>query len=507
MRVLIDTNIFIERENFHVVPEDLRFLLQILNKLNVQILIHPKSIDEIKRNGNEIRRKVCLSKIQTYPRLDSPPDPSNDEEFAQLVGRVENVRDYVDNLLLYAVYKDAVDFLLTEDKKIHEKAFKLGISDRILSVSEALEIFREALPKDKIISPPAIRKEFAYNLNLEDPFFDSLKEEYPDFETWFRKIKREGRECWVYFKDDGTIGALLIPKIENELVDSIPPLPAKRRLKICTFKVSYIGHRIGELFIRISVNYCVQNNIDEMYLTHYTKEKDYLVDLISEYGFFRVASKNSEDVYLKRLVPSQEDFRKDLVVRERDRYPLKFAKKYYPSFYDGPLVKKFIVPILPEYHDRLFIESPSRQTKILEHAGRFIVEGNTIKKAYLCHSRISRLYQGDILLFYRSRDKVLTSLGVLEKSRITQDKDLILRMVGKRTVYTTKEIEEMTKKPTLVMLFQFHFNFKRPLSLPRLINLGILKMAPQTITKISHKKYLIIKKEGQLDERYTFDKA
>ena len=443
---MIDTNIFIERENFHVIPDDLRELFWILNTLNAQILVHPKSIDEIKRDGNEERRRVCLSKIQTYPLLESPPAPSGDEEFLRLVGLVRNERDYVDNLLIYAVYKEAVDFLLTEDKEIHDKALRLGIDHRVLSISEALDMFREALQKERIIHPPAIKEDHVYNLDLNDKFFNSLKDEYPEFESWFRRISREGRKCWVYYYDDGTIGALLIPKIENEPIDSNPPLPAKRRLKLCTFKVSYIGHKIGELFIKLSVNYCLQNNIDEMYLTHYTKEIDYLVDLISEYGFSKVATKNSEDVYLKKLIPDKDDLVNDPVVKERDGNPLKFSKKYYPSFYDGPVVRKFIVPILPKYHDRLFIDYPMRQTMILEHSGRFIVEGNTIKKAYLCHSRISRLYPGDILLFYRSRDKILTSLGIVEKARVSRDKNQILKMVGKRTVYTLKEVEEMVKK-------------------------------------------------------------
>jgi len=507
MRILIDTNIFIERENFHVIPENLRELLRILNTLSARILIHPKSIDEIKRDGNEERRKICLSKIQTYPLLESPPDPVGDNEFMRLIGQIENERDYVDNLLLYAVFKDAVDFLLTEDKKIHDKALRFDIKDRILSITEALKIFRETLPKEKVTSPPAIKEDFVYNLNLDDPFFDSLKEEYPRFEFWFRKISREGRKCWVYYNDDGSIGALLIPKIENELINSIPPLPAKRRLKICTFKVSYLGHKIGELFIKLSVELCVRNSIDEIYLTHYAKKEDYFVDLIGEYGFFKAAIKNSEDVYLKKLIPSPEDFKNDLVAKELCSDPLRFSKKYYPSFYDGPLVRKFVVPILPRYHDRLFVEYPKRQTTILEHVGQFIVEGNTIKKAYLCHSKISRLSRGDILLFYRSREKVLTSLGIVEKTRFTRDKDLILRMVGKRTVYTPNEIEKMVEKPTLVILFQFHFHFKKPLKLNQLINLGIIKKAPQTITKITHQNYLRVKRESRLDERYTFDKA
>jgi len=508
MRVLIDTNIFIERENFHVIPENLRKLLRILNILKVQILIHPNSIQEIKKDRNKERRKVCLSKIETYPLLKSPPDPNEDEMFQRKVGPAVNERDYVDNSLLYAVFRDAVDFLLTEDKKIHDKAWRLNIRDRVLSTDEALSIFKRSLPKEKVGRPPAIKEEYVYRLNLNDPFFDSLKEEYPGFDQWFTKIKKEGRKCWVYYENDGSIGALLIRKIENEAIDSTPPLPARRRLKLCTFKVSHIGYKIGELFIKLSVEYCVKNDIDEMYLTHYTKKVDHLVDLITEYGFFKAAVKKSdrgfEDVYVKRLRPGIEDS-DDPLVKDPSSYPLKFSKKYYPSFYDGPVVKKFIVPIRPEYHNRLFVDYRGRQTTLPEHAGEFIVEGNPITKAYLCHSNISRISKGDILLFYRSRDKVLTSIGIVEYATISRDKERIWRLVGKRTVYSMEEIEKMVKKPTWVILFQFHFHFKKALELVRLKELGVLQKAPQSMVKIPHRNYLKIKKECKLDERYTFD--
>jgi len=506
MRVLIDTNIFIERENYHIIPENLRELLRILNILKVEILVHPKSIEEIRKDGNIDRREISLSKLQTYPLLQSPPDPNQDEKFLSKVGPPTNERDSIDNSLLYAVLRDAVDFLLTEDKKIHDKALKLEIKDRVLSSAEALSIFKKSLPKEKVRSPPAIKEVPVYKLNLNDPFFNSLKKEYPHFEKWFKKISREGRKCWVYYKRNDSIGALLILKIENEYIDSTPPLPLRRRLKICTFKVTYIGNKLGELFIKLSVEYCAKNNIDEMYLTHYTKKEDYLVDLITEYGFFKAATKDSEDVYIKKLIPKPEDAN-DPLVKDPLSKPLNFSKKYYPSFYDGPAVKKFIVPIRPEYHNRLFVDYRKRQTTIPEHAGEFIVEGNTITKAYLCHSNINRISKGDILLFYRSRDKVLTSIGIVENAIVSRSKERIWRLVGKRTVYSIEEIEEMVKKPTWAILFQFHFHFKKLLKLEELKKKKILKKAPQSIVRITHQKYLKIRREGGLNERYTFDKT
>lgn len=139
-----------------------------------------------------------------------------------------------------------------------------------------------------------------YNLDISDPIFISLKEEYEEFDSWFKKISREGRKCWVYRRRDGAIGAILIYKIENDPIDATPPLPAKKRLKISTLIVTHIGYKIGELFIKLAVGYSIKNNLTEIYLTHFTKPDDYLVDLITEYGFYKAAVNNrGEDVFVK----------------------------------------------------------------------------------------------------------------------------------------------------------------------------------------------------------------
>lgn len=498
MRVLIDTNIFIDRENYRVLPENLRELLRILNKLGVEILVHPRSIDEIEKDRNEDRKKIALSKIHTYKFLESPPDPFDDDCFTNIAGFPSSINDSVDNAMLYAVYKNAVDFLISEDRGIHNKALKLALSDRVLSSEEALTIFEKDLIKEKVRHPPALKSEFVYNLNLEDQFFDSLKNTYPEFEVWFKKICRQGRKCWVYLEDN-SIGALLIYKVENDPINSTPPLSAKNRLKLSTFKVAHTGFKIGELLIRLSVQYCIKNNLAEMYLTHFTKEEDHFANLLTEYGFSKAAKIDGEDIYLKKLVPDKE--------MAKSLSPLRISRDFYPSFYDGPLVKKYVVPIRPEYHDRLFVDYAGRQTTLPEHVGDFIIEGNTITKVYLSHSKTRKISEGDVLLFYRSWDaRELTSIGVVEKTFVGfRNRDDVVRLVGKRTVYRVAEIKEIVRKPTLVIFFRLHFHFPKPIKLSTLKSMGILRNAPQTITKIPYRKYLQIKREGELDERYTFD--
>ncbi|GAG90575.1 unnamed protein product [marine sediment metagenome] len=145
MRVLIDTNIFIQRENDHILQSDLQKLLNVLNKLKIEILIHPKSITDIERDTNEIRKKIMLSKIKTYSLLESPPEPNDNIYFLNIVGFPLKPNDYVDNSILYSVYKEALDFLISQDNGIHKKANRLSIRDRVLSIEDALKIFEKIL--------------------------------------------------------------------------------------------------------------------------------------------------------------------------------------------------------------------------------------------------------------------------------------------------------------------------------------------------------------------------
>lgn len=503
MKILFDTNVFIYREDDHVISENLQELLRILSAMKADIVLHPSSIEDLQRDSNERRKNIMSSKLKAYPFLESPPNPDEDPHYLELVGMGTKDNDKIDNKILYSIYKDAVDFLITEDRGIHKNSGKLGINERILLIDEAIQIFKSYLHKECVIAPPALKNKLVYNLNPDDPIFDSLKEEYhPEFSDWFKKISREGRKSWVYYRNDGSIGAILIYKFEDESIDDArPPLPRAKRLKIALMKVTYIGHKIGELFIKMAVDLAIKNDIYEIYLTHFTTPEDQLVELITDYGFDKVAVKPKdeklEDVYVKKLAI-------DCKVT-KSLSPLEISRRFYPSYYDGEDVKKFIIPIRPEFHRKLFTDFPSRQPTLMEYAGEFIVEGNTIKKAYLSHSRVRKIEPGDILLFYRSEDlQAITSVGVIEKiySGIN-DSDKILRLVGKRTVFSKEEVEALANDPVSVFLFRHHFHLKRPIRLDELADRGILSSWPQSITEISHLNYIELKRMSGINERFT----
>jgi hypothetical protein len=438
-----------------------------------------------------------LSKVGAYSILESPPVPREDPEFFRFVEQKGGTHDLVDNHILYALYKDTVDFLVTEDRDIHKKAVRLGIDNRVLLITEALTVFRGHLQKDSIIIPPALERKPIYNLDLNDPFFDSLKREYREFDEWFKKIKREGRNCLVNYTEAGGIGALLVYKLEDEPIDASPPIPKKRRIKLSTFKVAQFGYKIGELFIKLAIDIAISNGVSEVYLTHFVQSDDRLVELIIEYGFRHVAiNSRSEAIYIKKLSPEPGE--------AKGLSPFEITKLYYPSYYDGPDVNKFIVPIQPRYHSRLFTNYKDRQIELLESAGYFIVEGNTIRKAYICNSRIKSMAQGDIILFYVSERRQLISLGVVEAIRGgLQDYGDVIKLVGKRTVYSVSEIQGIATKPSLVILFWQYWHLERPLSYLSLKNMGILKGPPRSIMQISEKNYSLIKETGGIDEHFT----
>lgn len=491
MKIIFDTNILIHIEDPKELSTQLQELLKMFREHGHQIFIHPASLKDINNDQDPVRKKIILSKLRGYPLIESPPKPTND--YLSLVGASKNSNETNDNEILFTIQKNAADFLITEDIGLQKKADRANLEDRVLSIDSALSYFEYLYARD-VPRHALLREDFLRNLDVDEPFFDSLKEDYgdSDFRKWFKEKSIEGRKCWVYHEKN-MIKALLMLKEENEPIETLPPIPARRRLKIATLKVDLSGFKLGELFLKMAFQYCSSNQIFETYLTHFRKEDDVLINIIENYGFETVGflKKNNEEVFLKKLIPS-----------EKMMLSIEASKKYYPSFRDSSDVKKFLVPIIPEYHDRLFPDFKQRQMKITEYS-EINIPGNAIKKAYLSHSAIKKVRAGDILLFYRSHDlKLVTAIGVVDQEPVhTKEAEEIVRIVGKRSAYLYEEIKEMAQKPVLVTMFRHHLFLPNPLDLNYLRQHDI--PVPQSIIELNHNQYLAIKRGGKLDERFT----
>ena len=164
---------------------------------------------------------------------------------------------------------------------------------------------------------------------------------------------------------------------------------------------------------------------------------------------------------------------------------LDYHIKYYPHYISDSSVGKYIIPIKPVYHEMLFPDN-QKQLSIFKHSA----VGNAIKQAYLCHAKIGGIKSGDLLLFYRSKDRqAITSIGVVESVADYLDPDAIIQLVSKRTVYDYNEIVEMAEKKTKVILFRLAKHLSNPLRYSWLIENKVVNGPIQTIRKIPDSRF------------------
>src|SRR3972149_12047510 len=142
MKYLIDTNILIPLEPATVdglsaeSPMALQFI-QIVLKSKHEVFLHPSQIRDIARDPDEARRAIREAAFNKY--LSLPSIPETPDELTEHVGNPERYsNDWVDNQLVTALYVDAIHYLISNDQGIHRKARRLGLAERALTLSVAL---------------------------------------------------------------------------------------------------------------------------------------------------------------------------------------------------------------------------------------------------------------------------------------------------------------------------------------------------------------------------------
>ena len=102
------------------------------------------------------------------------------------------------------------------------------------------------------------------NINLKDPFFDSLRANYDGFDDWFNKKASSGANALVYYNDAALLDFLYL-KDENEALPlDVTTLPQKRRLKVGTFKIDRRGTNRGERFMKRILDIAIIHDFQEV---------------------------------------------------------------------------------------------------------------------------------------------------------------------------------------------------------------------------------------------------
>lgn len=484
MKILLDTNIIIPLEDTSRTLDPLLAEMRVLLSQGGHVVyIHPAQFVDIEHDSNEDRKRIVRSRVEQYLKIPSPP-VLTESDLSQYGWKQNSENDKIDNLLLHALCRGAAQFLITNDKELHKKARQANVQEQVHRLDQFLAFLNSQIPDEK--PPPyGVQERYLHEFNVGQDFFESLRANYASFNQWYLKAAAEGRKAWCIATDDN-IQAICIYKVEEkpQIVDGGSPLNGSA-LKLCTFKVGSTvrGRKLGERLLYSAFRYAARHHLPYVYLHAFGEEQEMLISLCLEYGFQYAGQYEKRDsVYLKTM--------KGQSAEQPDLDPLEYAVRYYPDYLDGSEVSKYIVPIRPQYHNDLFADiSDNSRGLFANDFSQYNSQSNTIKKAYLCHSKTNTLKRGDLLLFYRTQDrKSVECVGIVESTyRGTQFSEVMPR-VSKRTVYSEKEIKDWLIKDTLVILFRYLGSFL-PVKID-LLEQAAVKGPIQSIRRITHEQYL-----------------
>jgi ribosomal protein S18 acetylase RimI-like enzyme len=503
-KLLIDTNVFIGLEDPKQVDPASAEIVRKCGEYSVGLFVHEAALRDIARDKDEARRKVSLSKFDKFQRLKDPKPEPHKAELERLFGLIRNPNDEVDTALLYALHLNVVDLLVTEDTGIHDRVRFGPLSDRVLRVADALAWLRRTYDATPV-SLTFIEEHKAYEIDRNDPIFESLRDGYPRFDNWWTtKCVNQHRDCWVVKVDD-VIAGLVVRKTEQR-AEATVELPGSKILKLCTFKVreEYRGEKLGELLLKQALWFGQVNAFDLVYLT--TKaDQTALIGLLEYYGFHHTHSVGDEMVFEKPLS------RDRLVMPPGEKDVFLISRTNYPRFVVGPPAKVFCVPIQGDYHQKLFPELAFEKPLPLFPSERRLATasgtrtpGNTIRKVYLSRAQTSSIAPGDILLFYHSKapnlaaSQSITSVGIAERVSQTHDLEELIRLTAKRSVFSERELTgwiDASPSPVKVIDFLLVGHLDPPVPLRTLIAEGVFTgRPPQSITALSPDRFTPIRR-------------
>ena len=139
MRILLDTNIIIHRENKRVSNYSIGHLFRWIDKLKYDKVIHPYTVSEIQKYRDPETQETISVKLESYDVIKTVRQP--DAAFLSKIGQPEkNENDHIDNCLLYEVYLGRVDILITEDR-IKRSPSKKSILEMLIARISFLTVF------------------------------------------------------------------------------------------------------------------------------------------------------------------------------------------------------------------------------------------------------------------------------------------------------------------------------------------------------------------------------
>lgn len=340
------------------------------------------------------------------------------------------------------------------------------------------------------------------DVDINDPFFDSLKMDYAEFEMWF--ARKANDYAYVFNPSGQGIEGFLYLKVEDEGVSDVqPPLPVARRIKVGTLKINPHGTRLGERFVKKIFDHAIGLGVSEVYVTVFEKHEA-LVLLLKRYGFCQKATKTTANGVENVLVKSMASDEGGIL----DRYPLiKIGDR-----------SVYLLSLYPKWHTRLLPGS------ILKNESASIVQDvshtNSIHKVYLAAmDGVQLMRPGDIVLIYRTSDgvgsarfrSVVTSVCVVEEYRHIKSfasQDDFVRYCSPYSVFDLQELKGFWCKPKYPHVLRFTYNYALPRRVIRgklIDEMGFSENAYWGVMRVSKKQLRSVLVAGGLNENLVVD--
>lgn len=345
------------------------------------------------------------------------------------------------------------------------------------------------------------RKKFS-EINLDDPFFDSLKGDYQGFEDWFHRKANE--DVLVQLDDDQHVQAFLYLKAEKDQSPEgvSPGLPRCNWLKVGTFKVNSHDTRLGDRFIKKIMDAAIYGDFDKVYVTIFPKYTS-LIGRLSEYGFQHLGDKaDGEKVLVKDMKAISGDILKD--------YPMISIKDK----------RIFLLSIYPKYHTKLFPDSILKTEKnVRDELIRDVSYTNSIHKIYLCFMpKTAELKRGDIIVIYRTNDSlgpayyrsVVTSVCQVEEIRTREsfiNVEDFITYTNYYSIFDKEELRQWFRKMNLVVIkMTYNIALNKRVTRGWLINeLGISPYIYWGFFQLKPEQFSAILQKGEVDKNAVID--
>lgn len=345
-------------------------------------------------------------------------------------------------------------------------------------------------------------------INLDDPFFATLKSDYPgsasspSFCVWFKNKAQEGRTALV-FSDDQGLGAFICIKNENEPIElKSCTLAACNRVKISTMKIAerFRGQRLGEGAIGLVLWKWQKSGTDEIYVTAFDKQ-DLLISQLEKFGFHKAGyNLNGEGVYIK------------------SRHNIDYSDPYKSFPFINPNFKSSGYLIINDtYHDTMFPYSELKNNTLQNAVAMNVSNG--LSKVYV-GAQYSQLPYGigDPILIYRRYTagsgkqyrSCITSFCVVTK--IIQAKksgqklmsfDELLTKIGNKSVFNKDELRNRYNNDwnvlVMEMLYYGYFGEGNNVNMAWLKQSGYWGNGYPTSFSLGQAAFKSILKKGNID--------